>query len=218
LREELFRLRSLVHEIVQAAVSRDSVAPSVVEARSAALLTLGEGIASFVAKVRTGTMPLDVGDDLARALRTGRYLHEAARLALQARALHDQTKRLARTPMRARLEQALADAADCVELAGRTESESEIDTDRSAALDRFEGTYQKAKAASLAAVVDGRCGVEMIGKLLDDLSATRRMVEQLVKADRLLRSPDRANAIEQAESAVTPPENLTERQTQKSNL
>jgi len=49
----------------------------------------------------------------------------------------------------------------------------------------------------LIAVVEGRSSVETTDTLLDELSMTRRVVEQLVKSDRLLRSPDRAKAIEQ---------------------
>jgi hypothetical protein len=45
--------------------------------------------------------------------------------------------------------------------------------------------------------------VEETDSLLDDLSATRRMVEQLVKADRLLRSPDQAQEIEQDPPSAT---------------
>jgi hypothetical protein len=70
------------------------------------------------------------------------------------------------------------------------------DSDRTSALDRFQQTYQHTKATLLAGAVVGRLNVGATDALLDDLSATRRMVEQLVKADRLLRSPAKANAIE----------------------
>jgi phosphate:Na+ symporter len=197
LREELLRLRSLVNGIVQTAISRDAATPLVVETQSAALLSLGAAIADFVARVRTESMPPDVADDLARALRLARYLNEAARLAPRAHALRRGANRLADAGRRATLEKTLVDTAACVALAERTEVTSGSDADRTAALDQFHQTYQETKAGLLAAAVVGRFSVEATDLLLDDLSATRRMVEQLVKADRLLRSPAQANAIEE---------------------
>lgn len=196
LREELLRLRSLVSDIIQTAIAREAATPAVVEARSAALITLGEAIANFAAKVRTETMSMEVGDDLSRALRTGRYLHESARLAPRAKALRQGARRHPHPAARSTVEQALTDAARCVALSARTAAEPGDDIDRTAALDRFEQTYQEAKAAVLVAIVEGRASVDSTDILLDDLSATRRMVEQLVKADRLLRSPKQAKAIE----------------------
>lgn len=197
LREELIRLRALVSGIVQAAISRQVATPLVVETQSAALLALGSAIGNFVARVRAESMPPDVADDLARALRLARYLNEAARIAPRAHALRQGASRLADAGTRATLERTLADAAGCVALAERTDVTSGSDADRTAALDQFHQTYQETKAGLLAAAVVGRFSVEATDALLDDLSATRRMVEQLVKADRLLRSPSRANAIEQ---------------------
>jgi hypothetical protein len=161
---------------------------------------------------------MEVGNDLARALRTGRYLHESARLAPRAKALHQGARRHPHLVARSKVEPALADAVRCVALSARAESESGDDAERTVALDRFEQTYQDAKAALLAAIVGGRSSVESTETLLDDLSSTRRMVEQLVKADRLLRSPERAKAIEQEdrdeagrsapESRVSPEEQM----------
>jgi phosphate:Na+ symporter len=197
LREELLRLRSLVNGIVQKAFSGDAATPSVVEAQSAALLTLGAAIANFVARVRTESMPPDVADDLARALRLARYLNEAARLAPRAHAVREGAGRFADAGLQSPLDQTLADAAECVAMAERAETASGSDSERTAALDRFQQTYQQTKVGLLAGVVAGRFSVEATDTLLDDLSATRRLVEQLVKADRLLRSPGRANAIEE---------------------
>ena len=53
------------------------------------------------------------------------------------------------------------------------------DRDRSAALERLQSRYRETKEA-----------------LLDDLRATRRLVDQLLKADRLLRGPKWAAEIE----------------------
>ncbi|MGE3549902.1 MAG: hypothetical protein AB7I29_08400, partial [Geobacter sp.] len=52
------------------------------------------------------------------------------------------------------------------------------------------------KAELLDAAVSRRQSITVVNQLLGELSGTRRMVEQLVKADRLLRSPALAEAIE----------------------
>lgn len=197
LREELLRLRSLANGIVQKAISREAAPPAEVEAQSAAVRTLGAAIATFVARVRTESMPPDVAENLTRALRLARYLNEAARLAPRAHALRQEAGRPADAGLQNALEQTLADAAACVAMAERAETASGSDAERTGALDRFQQTYQQAKVGLLAGVVAGRSSVEAADALLDDLSATRRLVEQLVKADRLLRSPGRANAIEE---------------------
>ena len=201
LRQELLRLRSLVTGTVQGAVSRDD-APLAVEKRSDALRALGSAIASFIARLRTEAMPLDVAEEMARSLRIGRYLNEAARFAPRCHALRAETQRLPRSEMQAPLDRVLTDAATCATLAERPENAPEGDAQRAGALDAFQAGYQRAKALLLVSAVDGRLSVEQTDTLLDHLSATRRMVEQLVKADRLLRSPERATAIEQESENV----------------
>jgi phosphate:Na+ symporter len=198
LRQELFRLRSLVAAVAQSAASRDE-APSAVEARSEALRTLGSAVANFIARLRTEAMPTDVAEEMARSLRIGRYLNEAARSAPRCHALRAGTQRLPRSEMQAALDQVLAHAAACAALADRPDDAPETDAERATALEAFHAGYQRAKAGLLAFAVAGRLSVEETEALLDHLSATRRMVEQLVKADRLLRSPERAGAIERSE-------------------
>ncbi|MDP3070844.1 MAG: Na/Pi symporter [Opitutaceae bacterium] len=205
LRAELLRLCSQVNAIVKRAISRDDTRPRDVQTQSAAMLSLGTAIANFVAKLRTESMPLDVVDELARALRTGRYLNEAARLAPNANALRLAARNLADAGLQAALDHTLAAIDRCVALAERTPAAAGSDTERTAALDRFQHAYQQTKAAVLDAVIDGRLSLEATDGLLDDLSATRRLVEQLVKADRLLRSPGRASAIEEESGWEQPP-------------
>jgi hypothetical protein len=74
--------------------------------------------------------------------------------------------------------------------------ENADDAKRESAFKRFEESYQRAKAEVLAAAVHRDLSVDSAQSLLDALSAVRRMVEQVVKADRLLCSPGRAAIIE----------------------
>jgi phosphate:Na+ symporter len=196
LREELLRLRSIVAGIVREAVSGSAVPAPTIERESAAVRTLGAAVAAFVSEVRGETMPEDVAADLARALRVARYLDEAARLAPRAGALRLEAGPLPDADVRAAIQKVLAAADECGMLAERAEGSSAADAERAAALDRFLQTYQRTKEALLGAVVARRLAVETADGFLDALSATRRLVEQLVKADRLLRSPARAREID----------------------
>lgn len=67
--------------------------------------------------------------------------------------------------------------------------------DRSAALERLRSRYHETKGALLVAAVARQLSVEDADVLLDDLRATRRLVDQLLKADRLLSGPTPAAGI-----------------------
>jgi len=64
-----------------------------------------------------------------------------------------------------------------------------------AALERLQSRYRETKGALLVAAVARRLSVEDADLLLDDLRATRRLVDQLLKADRLLSGPTLAAGI-----------------------
>jgi len=201
LREELLRLRAATAHLVSNALA-GSRAPSSLEAQSAAVATLADTIIAFVAKVRIEEMSGEVAADLAQTLRTARYLDEAARLAPAAGALRTAVEQIEDTESRLALEQVFEAAGICQDLAARASDAPGHDLDRSAALEQFEARYETAKTTLLRAAVAHHLAVDATGTLLDQLSAMRRLAGQLVKADRLLRSPSRAAAIE-AETAPT---------------
>jgi phosphate:Na+ symporter len=192
LHAELARMRTAVHDLTRAAI----VASGPVDGRAAAVRTLGSAVAEFVTRARTEAMTEEAGEGLARALRIERYLDEAARLTPQLAQLRRQTDRLDDGPARARLDAALAAATACLALAGKPVDEPGNDLERRAALEAFEAEYQRAKAGILTATVEGRFTADEADRLLDALSDSRRLVEQLVNADRLLRSPGMGAAIE----------------------
>lgn len=196
LREELLRLRALVSGVALAALEGPAGSPQLVARSAEAARGLDAAITGFVGQVRTESMPQEVADELARELRISRYLDEAARLAPQVSALRlDAGGHAAIAP-------ALAAAAACAALARRAEDAPGGDAERTAAVERFEQAYQDAKSALLSGAVTREFAVERASELLAGLSATRRLVEQLVKADRLLRTPGRAATIEAEAPAV----------------
>jgi phosphate:Na+ symporter len=199
LQEELARLRGIVTGIVGAALSGSA---SALQRQSAAVRALFEAIVGFVSSVRAESMPEDVGAELAGALSAARYLQEAATLAPGAAALRARGTSLDDAATRAMIERFLADAERAAGLAGQTGVAPDGDARRSEAIERLQGLYRETKEALLVAAVAGRLSVVDTDALLDELRATRRLVEQLLKADRLLRSPARAAEIE-AETDAT---------------
>jgi phosphate:Na+ symporter len=199
-REELARMRRLVASLAKAALSATPPQPGELERRAIAIRSLGAAIAEFVGNARPEPMTREAADELARALRIALGLDEAAHLAPEVSALRaDPNWRAAVGDA----ETVLCEAAvRCARLAERAGKNEQHDTERVAALEQFEGAYEQAKEALLAATVARRVGIDTAGVLLDRLSRTRRMVEQLVKADRLLREPVGAAGIEREASTT----------------
>jgi phosphate:Na+ symporter len=193
LHEELGRLRGVVVTVAQASLTGST---RVLQRQSDAVRTLVEAIQRFVSSVRAEGTAEDVGAELAGALAAARYLQEATTLAPSGAALRAHTASLEDVAIRAALEQFIAEAAQIASLAEATITEPGDDRDRSAALERLQARYRETKEALLVAAVARRLSVEDTDALLDDLRATRRLVDQLLKADRLLRGPKRAAEIE----------------------
>jgi len=182
LHEELGRLRDLVRDAARAALLGAGANPGAAAKRAEATRALGAEVAEFIAAVGAESMPRTVADELAGALRTSRYLDEAARLTPRVDALRARETGLGEGP-RELVTQSLAEAAACVAAGGD-----------GAALERFMQGYERTKNGLLRATVERALPVAGADELLDALSATRRLVEQLAKADRLLRPEPAADS------------------------
>lgn len=95
-------------------------------------------------------------------------------------------KRLGDPETREALLAAIAAAATCAGLTERPTQRPGDDALQREALGVMARAYERAKGALLAAAVGRSEALPGLGQALDDLSATRRLVEQLVQADRLL--------------------------------
>jgi len=200
---ELARLRLMANQMVHDALLRPEQPAALVEQQAAAMRTLVAAITDFISKVRAESMSREVGESLARDLRIARYLDEAARLSGNAVELRREIATSRDGQIVDILEHLIATVKTCCDLTGRDEEFSGADGHRQQALDDFQNAYQQAKGEILVAAVARRLPVEQAEQLLGVLSTTRRMVEQLVKADRLLRNPARAQFIE-AQSEENP--------------
>lgn len=197
LRAELLRLREMTNRLLCETLQYSPAAVKNVEQQAAAIHSLVDAVAEFVGTVRTATMSLEVGDHLARALRTARYLDEAARLSNTALLLQKELQREQHAETLSNLRQLFEQIEQCCRLVSQDEPvDEQADQERLAALERFEEVYQQAKAELLHAAVSRMLAIDRVDRLLGQLSSTRRMVEQLVKADRLLRSPALGEEIE----------------------
>jgi phosphate:Na+ symporter len=196
LRAELERLRTMANLLVRTALLEPGETVMSLERRAGAMRALVAAIADFIGTVRTESMSREVGESLAQALRIARYLDEAARLSGTAVLLRREAERITDGGIVGVLRLVITTVGVCCDLTGQEVLSPEHDRERLTALERFESAYQQAKAELLAAAVARRLTVTATDQLLGALSSTRRMVEQLVKADRLLRSPARAEEIE----------------------
>lgn len=147
-------------------------------------------VIDFTARVQTEAMQADVANDLARAVRTARYFDEAARLLARVAMLRSTLRDVGDPQVRAAASAALAAADDVL---AHLEATSAADAsvapraaEWSARAQSFEETYAAAKSELLSAIVQRRVPVDTADALLDDLSATRRVIDQLVKAARML--------------------------------
>ncbi len=197
LRAELLRLREMTNRLLCETLQYSLAAARSVEQQAKAIHSLVAAVADYVGTVRTATMSLEVGDRLARSLRTARYLDEAARLSGTALLLHHELQRDKHPEPLPALLQLFEQIERCCRLVSQEEPVGEqADQERLTALEQFEEQYQQAKAELLHAAVSRRLAIERVDRLLGQLRSTRRMVEQLVKADRLLRSPALGEEIE----------------------
>ena len=183
LHQELARLAGIVRDLALAGLRPTEARrkPSVARAEAARALALAIG--EFVTSARMETLPRDVAEELPRVLRVARYLEEAAQLVPEAEALRAASIRLQGDVAR-QVERTLSTAATAVDLAGPASAlAAPPATDAVAA---FRSAYQAAKAALLAAAAARTLDIEAVDSLLDRLSHTQRMVDQVDKGGRLL--------------------------------
>lgn len=196
LHSELLRLRTMANSQVRIALLEPDQSVLELERRADAMRTLVATITDFIGTVRTESMSREAGESLARALRIARYLDEAARLSVTAAQLRREAERITDNGIVDILSRVITTVDACCNLTGQKVVSTEHDAERLTALVRFEDAYQEAKTVLLVAAVERRLTVTATDQLLGALSGMRRMVEQLIKADRLLRNPGKAEEIE----------------------
>ncbi len=188
LRAELLRLEAIVTAIAQGAALGKIKAAEELQRQSESVRRLGEAIVNFVAGVRTETMSEEVGNQLGRALQTWRHLDQVAKLAPHAYGLREEFPEIDDPALKAEIRRMLQGAADVVARGSLSAADDEAETRMGEAYILFEDLYHKSKTRLLVAAVGRDVSIEGTESILDNLSMTRRMVEQFRKAGELLRN------------------------------
>ncbi len=180
--QELLRLNDFVCSILLAAIKLPLTKPETIKKKSELAFSLGQTVNGFVTKVRMENMTCDVAEELAQVIRTTRYLEEAVELSTDANALVHDFNIVKKLNGGNKLEQLFSDIQKIVALAQKRERhDSQL-----VATDQFQFHYQETKVEFLRAVVLRELSSEKAEELLDKMSNTRRMTEQLVKAGQTL--------------------------------
>jgi phosphate:Na+ symporter len=186
LEQELRRMQDLVGATALAAVAGQESRAGVIERRADAIAQLGRAVAAFAVEVRMENMSREDAEALARLLRVARYLEESATLltalhtaSLSGHRLSDEATRVAALDV-------LAAAQSCLASCGTAAEHADWRERLAAAQGDFEARYQQAKATALRAAATHRLSIDSTDALLDAMSSTRRLVDQLVKATLLL--------------------------------
>lgn len=206
LKKEQLRLRDIVCELAVLALEKDLPKPEILKRRAAAALSLSETIADFSTDIRMETLPRAIAEEIPRVLRTSRYLEEVARLSPDAETLHRGLRRIGHLATMTSLQKSL-ELADGVVRSCATSDESPKNLDTlDDALLAFEASYQETKDVLLSAAATHFIAVEFAQTLLDSLSRTRRLIDQLAKASRYLSIEDPDEAADQVSlSDADPP-------------
>jgi hypothetical protein len=131
-------------------------------------------------------MSRPVAEQLARLLRIARYLDEAATLVSTTHDLSVESHRISDDATQAGVLTLLASAQSCLTVCAETGYENDWRERLKEEALVFEAHYQEAKALVLRAAAVHRLSIERADRLLDTMSSTRRMIEQVVKAALML--------------------------------
>ncbi|WP_193369635.1 Na/Pi cotransporter family protein [Pelagibius marinus] len=206
LEQELRRMQDLVCGTGLAAIAGQKDRARVIERRAEAIAQLGRAVAAFAVEVRMEGMSRTVAEYLARLLRVARYLDEAATLLSRTHSLSIESHRITDDATQASVLTLLASAQSCLMVCAETGYENDwrerLDEDQ---LD-FEARYQETKAVVLRAAAVHLLSIEQADHLLDAMSSTRRMVEQLVKASLMLLDEIETRAQENGAAEQAPAE------------
>lgn len=186
LHKELMRMQQLVCNTGTAAGEARSGGARTIGRRAAAILQLGQNVRRFAVTVRMEGMSRELAESLPRQLRMSRYLEDAAERLVALHASYAEAQQLAVSVGGDEMRRLLRAAHDCLAAASKIEAPEPDSVDLDAAMMDFEADYQEAKAALLRSAATHRLSIEEVDRLLDDISGTRRLIQQLAKATRML--------------------------------
>ncbi|WP_321392224.1 Na/Pi symporter [Emcibacter sp.] len=184
--KELDRLYDLSCDLALLAIKSRNGTERLVEKQSEAIYSLGKTITDFAIHLRMESMAREQAEDLPSSIRTTRYLEEVARMAPNLCALVISTDSLLEGKTRTQLQAFLSVTERFVTSYARHEDGPQDREVRMAAVAEFKEIYQDTKAEMLWAAAEKHLSIDEVDEFLDQLSRTRRLVEQLAKADHII--------------------------------
>ena len=184
--QELDRLYDLSCKLALLAAKSVNGAEKLVAKQSEAIYSLGKTISDFVLHLRMEQMAREQAEELPSAIRTTRYLEEVARMAPNLSTLVLSVHALGQGPLREHLQKFLGVTEKFILAFTRQADGTRIEDGRLEAVAEFQSGYQDAKSALLRAAAERLLSIDEVDELLDQLSRTRRLVEQLAKADHMI--------------------------------
>ena len=188
LRSELDRLVDMVADLCHHALGSKPHVRNI-EAKSAAILSLCHKIAAFATSIQMEVLPRSVAEDLPHALRIARYLEEAASLAPEVAGLRERLWRIHGVEARSAVEHSLHSALRFLDA---IRERRDIDTPppgegvESRLQADFLAAYEDTKETLLETAALRKADIITISPILDALSDTRRIIDQISKAERML--------------------------------
>ncbi|MBD3657530.1 MULTISPECIES: Na/Pi cotransporter family protein [Marinobacter] len=173
--QEMKRLYGLVNGVLRAALHREDLKPALLTPQIESCQQLNQAITDYVAKVRAEKLPDDLVEQLTWVVRTCRYLSDAVTLAGHLLAVRSAGQELAGGPL----------AADMKHFIDLLAAAMDPHTVPEQLLDEAEPVYQALKAGLLNLMVRRAVSIPQGEAVLDDLSASRRLLHQWLKATRL---------------------------------
>lgn len=199
---ELSRVGELARGLAKGALSSEGDIGQRLEEDRGALQRLVEAVNQFTVEVQRSNISRELGDNLPNAIRVARYYQEAAELANQVAMTQ---RNLAEVRDSQLAEQMAHFRSACVAIIGKADPASEefCGGDHEQRLEELKHQYQAIKALLLRSGASDRIPVRQMVAQLDQYSAIRRMLEQVLKGGHYLCDLT-AVAARYREPAVTP--------------
>lgn len=180
---ELDRLYNLSCELVLMAIAGRSKSAGIVKRHADAIFSLGRTINEFATNLSMENMAREQAEELTSTIRTSRYLEDVTRLSNEFYNLSQSADEIDNEECTVLLAQYLKVTEHTVNIFFSDNNEQAQKDVKLTALTDYQKAYQDTKEGLLQVTVKRHLSVDQIDELLDSLSHSRRLIQQLLKAD-----------------------------------
>jgi phosphate:Na+ symporter len=183
--KELQRLYELSCKRALFALEKNHAFEKKVKAQSEAIYSLGKSIDEFTTGVRIESMEKEQAEELPVSLRAARHLEEVAHLTLNLHTLSVHVDHIPRYHIQNVLSCFLSTVQNSISAFSLSNTEEHLQNNLLKTLEKFQISYQETKAELLKAAAEKHLPIEDVDELIDELSRTRRLIEQLAQANHI---------------------------------